>query len=41
MMPEIMMIEADHDMRDPADFLILDKLAKAIFRVTASPACKR
>ena len=33
MKPEILMIEADHDMRDPADFLILDKLAKGIFRV--------
>jgi putative drug exporter of the RND superfamily len=31
--PEILMIEADHDMRNPADFLILDKLAKSIFRV--------
>ncbi len=33
MMPEILMIESDHDMRNPADFLILHKLAKAIFRV--------
>lgn len=33
LMPEVMMIEADHDMRDPADFLVLDKLAKGIFRV--------
>jgi putative drug exporter of the RND superfamily len=33
MMPDILMIEADHDMRNPADFLVLNKLAKAIFRV--------
>jgi RND superfamily putative drug exporter len=33
MKPEILMIEADHDMRNPADFLVLDKLAKGIFRV--------
>ena len=33
MMPEILMIEANHDMRNPADFLVLHKLAKAIFRV--------
>ena len=33
MMPDILMIEADHDMRNPADFLVLHKLAKAIFRV--------
>lgn len=31
--PEVLMIESDHDMRNPADFLILDKLAKGIFRV--------
>ncbi|WIM89996.1 RND family transporter [Candidatus Mycobacterium wuenschmannii] len=33
MKPEILMIEADHDLRNPADFLILDKLAKGIFKV--------
>ncbi|ORV84749.1 hypothetical protein AWC11_21340 [Mycobacterium interjectum] len=33
MMPDILMIRADHDMRNPADFLLLHKLAKAIFRV--------
>ncbi len=33
MMPEILMIESDHDMRNPADFLVLNKLAKGIFRV--------
>ena len=33
MLPDILMIESDHDMRNPADFLVLHKLAKAIFRV--------
>ena len=27
------MIKSNHDMRNPADFLVLHKLAKAIFRV--------
>ena len=31
--PDILMIESDHDMRNPADFLVLNKLAKAIFAV--------
>jgi putative drug exporter of the RND superfamily len=33
MMPDILMIESNHDMRNPADFLVLHKLAKGIFRV--------
>jgi RND superfamily putative drug exporter len=33
LMPDILMIRADHDLRNPADFLVLHKLAKAIFRV--------
>ncbi|WP_231997193.1 RND family transporter [Mycobacterium sp. 1245111.1] len=33
MMPEILMIESDHDMRNPTDFLVLNKLAKGIFKV--------
>ncbi|ULN44494.1 RND family transporter [Mycolicibacterium crocinum] len=33
MMPDILMVESDHDMRNPADFLVLHKLAKAIFKV--------
>jgi RND superfamily putative drug exporter len=31
--PELLMIQADHDLRDPADMLILDKIAKAVFHV--------
>ncbi len=33
MMPEVLLVEADHDMRNPADFLVLDRLAKSVFRV--------
>jgi RND superfamily putative drug exporter len=31
--PELVMIEADHDLRNPADMLILERVAKAIFHV--------
>ncbi|OBI07977.1 hypothetical protein A5715_16640 [Mycolicibacter heraklionensis] len=33
MLPEILLVESDHDLRNPSDFLIIDKLAKAIFKV--------
>ena len=33
MAPDILMIESDHDMRNPADFLVLNKLAKGVFAV--------
>jgi putative drug exporter of the RND superfamily len=33
MMPEILTIESTHDMRNPADFLILHRLARGIFQV--------
>jgi putative drug exporter of the RND superfamily len=33
MTPEILLIEADHDLRNAADLLVLDKLAKAVFAV--------
>ena len=33
MSPDVLLIEADHDMRNSADFLVLDKVAKAVFRV--------
>ncbi|WP_156765545.1 MMPL family transporter, partial [Mycobacterium sp. 1245499.0] len=33
MMPEILMIESDHDMRNSADFLVLHRLAKGVFGV--------
>ena len=31
--PELLMVEADHDMRDPADMLVIDRVAKAIFHL--------
>ncbi|AHC23613.1 MULTISPECIES: MMPL/RND family transporter [Mycobacteriaceae] len=31
--PEMLMIETDKDLRNPADFLVIDKVAKNIFRV--------
>jgi RND superfamily putative drug exporter len=33
MNPELLLIETDHDMRNPADFLVIDRVAKAVFRV--------
>ena len=33
MSPDILLIEADHDLRNSADFLVLDKVAKAVFGV--------
>jgi RND superfamily putative drug exporter len=31
--PEILLVESDHDLRNPADFLILEKLAKGVLAV--------
>jgi RND superfamily putative drug exporter len=31
--PELLMVQTDHDMRNPADMLILDRVAKAVFHV--------
>ncbi|AMT73241.1 MMPL/RND family transporter [Mycobacteroides immunogenum] len=33
MTPDVMVLEADHDMRNPADFVVLHKLAKGLFEV--------
>ncbi|MDD4868048.1 MAG: MMPL family transporter, partial [Mycobacterium sp.] len=33
MNPEMLMVESDHDLRNSADFLVIDKIAKAIFRL--------
>ncbi|OBB70931.1 RND family transporter [Mycobacterium sp. 852014-52144_SCH5372336] len=33
MNPELLLIETDHDLRNSADFLVIDKIAKAVFRV--------
>jgi RND superfamily putative drug exporter len=32
MNPDILMIESDHDMRNPGDMIILDRIAKDVFR---------
>ena len=31
--PELRMVEADHDLRNPADMLVLEKVAKGVFHV--------
>src|ERR1700740_510828 len=33
MEPEILMVEADHDLRNPADMIVLDKVAKNVFHI--------
>jgi RND superfamily putative drug exporter len=33
MNPEVLMIESDHDLRNSADFLVINKIAKALFQV--------
>jgi putative drug exporter of the RND superfamily len=33
MNPELLMLEADHDLRDPADMLIIDRVAKSVFHL--------
>jgi RND superfamily putative drug exporter len=33
MNPELLLVETDHDLRNSADFLVIDKIAKAVFRV--------
>jgi RND superfamily putative drug exporter len=33
MNPELLMVEADHDLRDPADMLVIDRIAKSIFHL--------
>jgi RND superfamily putative drug exporter len=33
MAPEILLLESDHDLRNPADFLVLNKLAKGVLAV--------
>ena len=33
MLPEFVLVEADHDMRNPSDFLILERLAKGVLAV--------
>jgi RND superfamily putative drug exporter len=37
MNPELLMVESDHDLRNSADFLVIDKIAKALFRCPGGP----
>jgi putative drug exporter of the RND superfamily len=34
MNPDLLLLETDHDMRNPADFLVIDKVAKAVFQTS-------
>ncbi|MGV0797934.1 MMPL family transporter, partial [Mycolicibacterium elephantis] len=31
--PELLLVDSDHDLRNSTDFLVIDKIAKAVFRV--------
>jgi RND superfamily putative drug exporter len=33
MNPELLMVEADHDLRNPADMLVVDRIAKSVFHL--------
>ncbi|MGB0969607.1 MAG: RND family transporter [Mycobacterium sp.] len=33
MNPELLMVESDHDLRNPADFLVIEKIAKSVFNL--------
>jgi putative drug exporter of the RND superfamily len=33
MNPELLLVETDHDVRNSADFLVIDRIARAVFRV--------
>jgi putative drug exporter of the RND superfamily len=33
MNPELLLVETDHDVRNSADFLVIDRIAKAVFRI--------
>lgn len=33
MNPELLMLEADHDLRDPSDMLVIDRVAKSVFHL--------
>jgi len=33
MNPELLMLETDHDMRNPADMLVIDRIAKGVFHI--------
>jgi RND superfamily putative drug exporter len=31
--PDILMVESDHDLRNPSDMIVLDRIAKSLFRI--------
>jgi putative drug exporter of the RND superfamily len=33
MNPELLLVETDHDVRDPADMLVVDRIAKSVFHI--------
>src|SRR6202011_5039715 len=33
MNPEVLLVEADHDVRNPADMLVIDRIAKSVFHI--------
>ena len=37
---EMLMVERDHDMRNSADFISLDRVARSLIRLPASRRCK-
>lgn len=39
MNPELLLLETDQDLRNPADFLVLERITKAVARSRASVAC--
>ena len=39
--PELLMIESDHDMRNPADMIVLERVAKAVFHTPGIAWCSR
>ena len=41
MNPELMMVQSDHDLRNSADFLVINKIAKAISASPVSRGCRR
>ena len=40
MNPEMLLVETDHDVRNPADMLVIDRIAKSIFHTRVSAGCR-
>ena len=39
MNPELLLVETDHDVRNSADFLVIDQITKAVTDSTVSAGC--